>query len=155
MTALAAATALVFLATWALHSYQWFWIGPARAGLAALGALFFVALGAIVFLYLATRLASEYRQVRRLGPKRKPDPNAFVDAPELQDEIDRIYSQADETRTALNAATEALAAGAPGADDAYSEALDRWLALGAADVDALEQVFAQLGELPLEHPPQP
>ncbi|MFE0102378.1 ABC-F family ATP-binding cassette domain-containing protein [Streptomyces sp. NPDC059009] len=36
---------------------------------------------------------------------------------------------------ALDAATHALADGVPGADDAYAESLDRWLALGAADLD--------------------
>ncbi|QGN46711.1 ATP-binding cassette domain-containing protein [Micromonospora sp. WMMC415] len=46
----------------------------------------------------------------------------------------------------LDAATEALTAGAPGADDAYAEALDRWLALGGADLDErAEQVAADLG----------
>ncbi|MDM4720941.1 ABC-F family ATP-binding cassette domain-containing protein [Micromonospora sp. WMMA1363] len=46
----------------------------------------------------------------------------------------------------LDAATEALSAGAPGADDAYTEALDRWLALGGADLDdRAEQVAADLG----------
>lgn len=32
----------------------------------------------------------------------------------------------------MDEATEALVAGAPGADDAYSDALERWLALGGA-----------------------
>jgi ATPase subunit of ABC transporter with duplicated ATPase domains len=36
----------------------------------------------------------------------------------------------------LDAATGALAAAEPGADDRYSDALDRWLALGAADFEA-------------------
>jgi ATPase subunit of ABC transporter with duplicated ATPase domains len=36
----------------------------------------------------------------------------------------------------LEAATGALAAGDPGADDRYTHALERWLALGAADLDA-------------------
>src|ERR1700734_1292832 len=35
----------------------------------------------------------------------------------------------------LDEATEALAAGAPGADDAYATALDRWLNLGGADLE--------------------
>ncbi|SEK18949.1 ATPase components of ABC transporters with duplicated ATPase domains [Blastococcus sp. DSM 46786] len=35
----------------------------------------------------------------------------------------------------LDAATEALAAGDQGADDAYGDALERWLALGGADLD--------------------
>ncbi|NJP31387.1 ABC-F family ATP-binding cassette domain-containing protein [Micromonospora thermarum] len=49
-------------------------------------------------------------------------------------------------QAALDAATEALTAGAPGADDAYAEALDRWLALGGADLDErAEQVAADLG----------
>ncbi|MEU5609929.1 ABC-F family ATP-binding cassette domain-containing protein [Streptomyces sparsogenes] len=38
-------------------------------------------------------------------------------------------------QTALDAATQALACGAPGADDTYATALERWLALGAADLD--------------------
>jgi uncharacterized protein involved in cysteine biosynthesis len=46
--------------------YQWLWIGPARAGLAALGALFFVALAAagLVAAYLAASLlASPFHDV--------------------------------------------------------------------------------------------
>ncbi|MEP6665288.1 MAG: ATP-binding cassette domain-containing protein, partial [Nocardioidaceae bacterium] len=35
----------------------------------------------------------------------------------------------------LDAATAAMAAGSVGADDRYSVALDRWLALGAADLE--------------------
>ncbi|MHA6785479.1 ABC-F family ATP-binding cassette domain-containing protein [Pseudonocardia saturnea] len=35
----------------------------------------------------------------------------------------------------MDAAAEALGSGAPGADDAYAPALDRWLALGGADLD--------------------
>ncbi|GAA1820452.1 ABC-F family ATP-binding cassette domain-containing protein [Planosporangium flavigriseum] len=46
----------------------------------------------------------------------------------------------------LDAATEALTAGLPGADDAYAPALDRWLALGGADLEERsEQVTADLG----------
>ena len=41
-----------------------------------------------------------------------------------------------EAQAALDAATEALAAGDDGAGDRYSDALERWLALGAADFDA-------------------
>lgn len=36
-------------------------------------------------------------------------------------------------QAALDAATEALTAGTAGADDAYADALERWLALGGAD----------------------
>ncbi|MGW7516548.1 ABC-F family ATP-binding cassette domain-containing protein [Streptomyces sp. NPDC054796] len=46
----------------------------------------------------------------------------------------------------LDAGAQALADGSPGADDAYAVALDRWLALGAADLDErAEEVTAQLG----------
>ncbi|RSM79671.1 heme ABC transporter ATP-binding protein [Amycolatopsis sp. WAC 01375] len=46
----------------------------------------------------------------------------------------------------LDAATEALTAGEPGADDAYGLALDRWLALGGADLDdRAGEVVADLG----------
>ncbi|SCG76142.1 ATPase components of ABC transporters with duplicated ATPase domains [Micromonospora echinaurantiaca] len=57
-------------------------------------------------------------------------------------------------QAALDAATEALSAGAPGADDAYAEALERWLALGGADLDErAEQVAAELClAVDLEHP---
>jgi ATPase subunit of ABC transporter with duplicated ATPase domains len=47
---------------------------------------------------------------------------------------------------ALHDATDALAAGSVGADDDYSDALDRWLALGAADFEArVGDVWADLG----------
>ncbi len=47
---------------------------------------------------------------------------------------------------ALEASTTALAAGGAGADDAYAAALERWLALGAADLDErAEAVLADLG----------
>ena len=46
----------------------------------------------------------------------------------------------------LDAATAALAAGEPGSDDRYSDALDRWLALGGPDLDArIGQTLAELG----------
>ena len=46
----------------------------------------------------------------------------------------------------LDAATSALATGEPGADDRYSDALDRWLALGGADLDSrVGPVWAELG----------
>ncbi|WP_033287824.1 ABC-F family ATP-binding cassette domain-containing protein [Amycolatopsis jejuensis] len=49
-------------------------------------------------------------------------------------------------QTVLDAATEALSAGADGADDAYATALDRWLALGGADLDDRSgEVAADLG----------
>ncbi|MGV9215930.1 ABC-F family ATP-binding cassette domain-containing protein [Micromonospora sp. RB23] len=49
-------------------------------------------------------------------------------------------------QAALDAATEALTAGSAGADDAYGDALERWLALGGADLDErADQVSADLG----------
>ena len=46
----------------------------------------------------------------------------------------------------LDAATEQLAAGTGGADDRYAAALDRWLALGGADLDhRAEEVAVDLG----------
>ena len=48
--------------------------------------------------------------------------------------------------TELDAASAALAAGSPGADDRYSDALERWLALGSADLEARTgEVWAGLG----------
>ncbi|GAA5166207.1 ABC-F family ATP-binding cassette domain-containing protein [Amycolatopsis dongchuanensis] len=46
----------------------------------------------------------------------------------------------------LDAATEALTEGAPGADDTYAAALERWLALGGADLDERTgEVAAEVG----------
>ncbi|MYY09908.1 ATP-binding cassette domain-containing protein [Streptomyces sp. SID4919] len=51
-----------------------------------------------------------------------------------------------EAQRALDEATQALVDGAPGADDAYSVGLERWLALGGADLDErAEEVAASLG----------
>ncbi len=47
---------------------------------------------------------------------------------------------------AMQAAADALAAGTPGAEDAYADGLERWLALGGADLDErAEAVVAELG----------
>ncbi|NUL11754.1 ABC-F family ATP-binding cassette domain-containing protein [Streptomyces lunaelactis] len=47
---------------------------------------------------------------------------------------------------AMDEATQALVDGAPGADDAYSTSLERWLALGGAALDErAEEVAASLG----------
>jgi ATPase subunit of ABC transporter with duplicated ATPase domains len=49
-------------------------------------------------------------------------------------------------QVAMDTAAEALAAGAPGADDTYAAALERWLGLGGADLDErADQVAAELG----------
>ncbi|MEM1334968.1 MAG: ATP-binding cassette domain-containing protein, partial [Actinomycetota bacterium] len=59
--------------------------------------------------------------------------------------VERRTGVADAQRS-LDDATTAMADGAPGADDRYALALDRWLALGAADLDARTgDVFAELG----------
>ncbi|MEV4758653.1 ABC-F family ATP-binding cassette domain-containing protein [Micromonospora sp. NPDC049559] len=51
-----------------------------------------------------------------------------------------------EAQRALDAATEALTAGTAGSDDAYATALERWLALGGADLEErAEQVADELG----------
>ncbi|MFI0710083.1 ABC-F family ATP-binding cassette domain-containing protein [Streptomyces inhibens] len=51
-----------------------------------------------------------------------------------------------DAQLALDAATQALVEERPGADDAYATALERWLALGAADLDErAEETAAQLG----------
>ncbi len=42
----------------------------------------------------------------------------------------------------MDAAAEALGSGGPGADDAYAAALDRWLALGGADLDERAEAVA-------------
>ena len=50
------------------------------------------------------------------------------------------------SQTALDDATVALAQGTGGADDLYSDALERWLALGAADFDArIDEQWSELG----------
>ncbi|MFJ2114408.1 MULTISPECIES: ABC-F family ATP-binding cassette domain-containing protein [unclassified Streptomyces] len=49
-------------------------------------------------------------------------------------------------QSALDEATQALVDGAPGADDAYALGLERWLALGGADLDErAEETAASLG----------
>ncbi|BCJ77301.1 ABC transporter ATP-binding protein [Catellatospora sp. IY07-71] len=55
---------------------------------------------------------------------------------------------------AMDLAAEQLAVGAAGADDQYGEALERWLALGGADLpERAEAVAAELGlDVDLDHP---
>ncbi|MFD5102193.1 ABC-F family ATP-binding cassette domain-containing protein [Streptomyces albidochromogenes] len=49
-------------------------------------------------------------------------------------------------QSALDEATQALVDETPGADDAYSDSLDRWLDLGGADLDErAEEIAASLG----------
>jgi ATPase subunit of ABC transporter with duplicated ATPase domains len=50
-----------------------------------------------------------------------------------------------DAQRALDEATEALTAGTPGSDDAYGDALERWLALGGADLaERAEEVMASV-----------
>ena len=70
-------------------------------------------------------------------PERRPG-ESVVDA------LARRTGVADAQR-ALDEATEALTAGAPGSDDAYGDALERWLALGGADLaERAEEVMASV-----------
>ncbi|MEV4640220.1 ABC-F family ATP-binding cassette domain-containing protein [Actinoplanes sp. NPDC049548] len=57
-------------------------------------------------------------------------------------------------QAAMEAAAEALAEGAPGAEEAYAVALERWLDLGGADLEErAEQVTGELGlAVTLDHP---
>ncbi|NUS81168.1 MAG: ABC-F family ATP-binding cassette domain-containing protein [Streptomyces sp.] len=57
-------------------------------------------------------------------------------------------------QAALDDATQALVDGAPGADDTYNTALERWLGLGAADLDErADEVAASLGlDISLDRP---
>ncbi|SBT51857.1 ABC-F family ATP-binding cassette domain-containing protein [Micromonospora narathiwatensis] len=79
-------------------------------------------------------------------PERRPDES-------VRDFLAR-RTGVTEAQAALDAATEALTAGAAGADDAYAVALERWLDLGGADLDErAEQVAAELGlGVDLDHP---
>jgi ATPase subunit of ABC transporter with duplicated ATPase domains len=53
-----------------------------------------------------------------------------------------------DAQTALDDASDALARGVPGSDDAYAAALERWLSLGGADLEErAEAVTADLGLL--------
>jgi ATPase subunit of ABC transporter with duplicated ATPase domains len=73
--------------------------------------------------------------------------------PQEPDRADETVREHLERRTgvaaasaALDASTAAMAAGEADAGDAYSDALDRWLALGAADFDSrVADVWADLG----------
>ncbi|MFI9628453.1 ABC-F family ATP-binding cassette domain-containing protein [Streptomyces sp. NPDC052042] len=51
-----------------------------------------------------------------------------------------------DAQRAMDEATRGLVDGTPGADDAYAETLERWLALGGADLDErAEEIAADLG----------
>ncbi len=98
--------------------------------------------------------------LRILAGRRAPDAGAVQVSPPqahlgyLAQEVERIPGETVaahlERRTgirqagrALDAAADALAAGAPGAEDAYSRALEGWIELGAADFDARRGVVVR------------
>ena len=58
----------------------------------------------------------------------------------------------DTAQAAMDGAAVRLGEGAPGADDAYATALDRWLALGGADLD--ERAAAVVADVGLVIPPE-
>lgn len=71
-------------------------------------------------------------------PERRPDET-------VREFLARRTGVAD-AQAAMDAATQALVDEAPGADDAYSDTLERWLALGGADLDErAEEIAADLG----------
>lgn len=98
-----------------------------------------------------------------LAGVRPPDGGSVTIAPKtavigyLAQEPDRIVGESVrgllERRTgvrdaeqAMNAAADAMADGAPGADDRYSDALEKWMALGGADLEErTAAVVASLG----------
>lgn len=109
--------------------------------------------------------------LRILGGIRPPDTGSVTVSPAhaqrgfLAQEIERLDGESVrahlERRTGvapaqrdMDAAAEALGAGEEGADDAFSEALERWLSLGGADLEArLGTVADDLGlTVDLDHP---
>ncbi|WP_421735846.1 ABC-F family ATP-binding cassette domain-containing protein [Cellulomonas sp.] len=106
-----------------------------------------------------------------LGGRRQPDSGSVAVSPShaqlgyLAQEIERVDGESVrahlERRTgvadaqrALDDAADAFGAGQVGADDVYAEALERWLALGGADLEArLGTVADDLGlTVDLDHP---
>ncbi|WP_456824084.1 ABC-F family ATP-binding cassette domain-containing protein [Cellulomonas sp. P5_E12] len=109
--------------------------------------------------------------LRILGGIRPPDTGSVAVSPAhaqlgfLAQEIERLDGESVrahlERRTGvapaqrdMDVAAEALGAGEDGADDAFSEALERWLSLGGADLEArLGTVADDLGlAVDLDHP---
>ena len=98
-----------------------------------------------------------------LAGVRPPDAGAVTVAPKtavigyLAQEPDRVAGESvrgllarrtgvGEAEQAMNAAADAMADGLPGSDDQYSDALERWMALGGADLDErTASVVASLG----------
>ena len=98
-----------------------------------------------------------------LSGRIQPDEGAVIYAPqsatigELRQETERIDGEdvasflarrtgVAASQTELDAATVALSRGETGSDDRYSDALEHWLNLGAADFDSrLKTVIAEIG----------
>lgn len=76
-----------------------------------------------------------------------------LDGESVRDHLGRRTGVTD-AQAALDRAADAFGAGEDGADDAYSEALERWLALGGADLESrLGTVADDLGlTVDLDHP---
>ena len=101
--------------------------------------------------------------LRILAGLRAPDTGSVTVAPKtaaigyLAQEPDRIAGESvrdllgrrtgvTAAETAMNAAADAMADAVPGADDTYSDALERWMALGGADIEErTASVVADLG----------
>ncbi|TIC87644.1 ABC-F family ATP-binding cassette domain-containing protein [Nocardioides sp. GY 10113] len=97
--------------------------------------------------------------LRTLAGELRPEAGAVVVAPAhatigyLPQEVDRRPGETVRgflarrtgvaaAQAAFDDATARLEAGAPGADDAYADALERWLALGAPDLDERAEAIA-------------
>ncbi|KQR11772.1 ABC-F family ATP-binding cassette domain-containing protein [Cellulomonas sp. Leaf334] len=106
-----------------------------------------------------------------LGARRQPDAGSVSVSPAhaqlgyLAQEVERLDGESvrdhlgrrtgvTDAQSALDRAADAFGAGDEGADDAYSEALERWLALGGADLESrLGTVADDLGlTVDLDHP---
>ena len=103
--------------------------------------------------------------LRMLAGQRRPDAGSITLAPAdahigfhtqepdaLEGETVRLHlgrrTGVDAAQAALDAAADALAAGAPKADEQYSHALETWLALGGADLD--ERIAVVVDDLGLD-----
>ena len=98
-----------------------------------------------------------------LSGRLQPDEGSILYAPatatigELRQETERVSGETVEAylarrtgvsgaQTELDAATEALSKSEAGSDDRYSDALERWLDLGAADFESrVQTVMAEVG----------
>lgn len=83
---------------------------------------------------------------RRAPPPSATSPGARAAAGETVADFLARRTGVAGAQAAMDAATQGLVDGTPGADDAYAAALERWLALGGADLDdRAEETAAALG----------